>query len=295
MRARRLTPGPARHGTTLVELLVALPLTLLVAVVAVALLLHVARTGRAQGARLTTLRELRHARLIMSRELEAMQGADLHLLSDTLVEFRSHLGVLVLCEIPDSATMDVAPPDGATGAGWVGTIRAGDDIAAWALSGPPSAPPAPWTGILVQPPSPLGMGPCGPAPLAALRPRWRLTLAAAPSPWLAPGMPLGVGRPVRYRHYQSGTRWWIGRRTRDAVGWDVTQPVAGPILPASQQGMQLQGFTPQGVKTAWPDSVALLRLTLRAPRHLHDAMSPAIDSATVEITLRAAPPKGPPS
>lgn len=295
MRTPRRAHGPARRGTTLVELLVALPLTLLVAVLAVALLLHVARTGRAQGARLTTLRELRHARLIMSRELEAVRSADLHLLSDTLLEFRSRLGLLVLCKVPDGATMEVAPPDGATGDDWVGSIRAGDDITAWALPGPTFAPPAPSTGTLVQSPSALGVGPCGPAPSAALRPRWRLTLVAAPTASLVPGMPLGVGRPVRYRHYQSGTRWWIGRRTRDAAGWDVTQPVAGPILPASQQGMQVQGFTPQGVATTVPDSVALLRLTLRAPRRLHDAMSPAIDSATVEITLRAAPPKGPPS
>jgi hypothetical protein len=278
----------------LIELVVALPLIMVATVVAVALLLHVARTGRGQWARLATAHQLRHARLILARDLESIHGTDIQSLTDTLIEFRAHLGVLVLCAVPAGTVIDVAAPENAAAGGWVSGVRAGDDLNAWALPGTPSDTPQRGIAPLLAPPSALGVGACGPAPLAPPRPRWRLTLAAAPGLLLTPGMPLGIGRPVRYRHYQSGSRWWLGRRTRDAAGWDVTQPVAGPLLAAIDHGMAVQGYSRDGIATAWPDSMALLRIMLRAPRRAHDAMSAIVDSTVLEVPLRAAASQGPP-
>ncbi|MFN9089872.1 MAG: type II secretion system protein J [Gemmatimonadaceae bacterium] len=285
----------ARAGTTLVELLVALPLTVLVAVMAVALLLHVAKAGRGQWARLATTRELRHARLVLARDLESVHGTDIRVLTDTLLEFRAHLGVLVLCTVPSGMAIDVAVPDTGAAGDWVSAVRAGDDLIGWALPHAPSDTPQRWMAPIVAPPKGLGVGTCGPAPMVPPRPRWRLTVAATSGVPLAPGMPVGIGRPVRYRHYQSGSRWWLGRRTRDAAGWDVTQPVAGPLLSATEHGMALQGFSHRGVPTTWPDSMALLRIVLRASRRVHDARSGHVDSAAVEVPLRAAPAQGPPA
>lgn len=278
-----------RCGTTLVELLVALPLTLLVAVMAVALLLHVARAARSQSARVTTARELRHARLILAHDLEALHGQDIVHLSDTLLEIRAHLGIAVLCGVPNGTTIDVALPEATPGVSWVPSVRAGDDLKTWALPTTPSDTPQVMVGSLIQAPAALGVGACGPAPMAPPRPRWRLSLQSAFAMSPTPGLPVSVGRPVRYRHYQSGARWWLGRRTRDAGGWDVTQPVAGPFVSRVEDGMKVSGYTRAGVPTTVPESLALLRITLRAPRREHDARSPIVDSATLEVALRAQP------
>lgn len=286
---RHADAGEARAGTTLIELLVALPLTVLVAVLAVSLLLHVGRTARGQGARLATARELRHARLVLSRELEALHGTDIQTLNDSLLEFRAHLGILVLCAASSATEVEVAAVDDAPRSGWLAGVRAGDDFEAWAMPSAATDLPQRWRGQIVQPPTTMSISTCGPAPGAPARRRWRLTLASAPGVPLVPGMPVAIGRPVRYRHYQSGSQWWLGRRTRDAAGWDVTQPVAGPLLSYRDAGMQVRGFTREGVDTALPDSLALIRITLRAPRRLHDARSAMVDSAVFEVALRAAP------
>lgn len=279
MRRRR----GLRRGTSLVELLVALPLGLIAAATAAILLVRLARATRTQGAQLTAIRELRHALAVLRDDLEPLEVRDVVAVSDTLIEIRAHLGVLHFCEPAGATSMIVAAPERLDDA-WVAGIRAGDAVRSWGGVADAGTVPVERLRTVVGGPVTIGRGACGIVPSVPTR-RWRLTFADS-QPQLAAGTPVLVQRGVRYQHYRSGGSWWLGRRTRDGVTWEGLQPVAGPLLSPSQGGMQAaalnEAATPAGL-----DSVAAVRVVLRTPRRVVAPVTIPADSATIEVALRA--------
>lgn len=283
------------RGSTLIELLVALPLALLAAAAAALLLVRVARTARTQTAVLSSTRELRHARLVLAAELEPLDGRDLVLVTDTLLEVRSHLGVLMVCEGRDAANRLVAVAEG-TADQWVGTLRAGDDVRGWQSPVAAVAPPVERTTKLRDTPTPVALAPCSPNHSAAVQ-QWRLSLVDS-ALTLLPGAPVLIRRNTRLQHYRSAGAWWLGRRQRDGVLWDGLQPVAGPFLSVADWGIRMRAVTPSETEVvvraplvdSVADRIAGVEVTLRIPRRATELAGPRADSATSFVGFRATAP-----
>lgn len=291
----RVRSRDSQRGSTLVELLVALPLALVTAAAAALLLVRIARAARAQSAALAATRELRHARLVLAAELEPLDGRDLVYVTDTLLEVRSHLGVLIVCEGRDAANWLVAVPAG-TADQWVTTLRAGDDVRVWQWPVAAAAAPVERTALVRDVPRRTTPAPCF-ANATAAAPRFRLSLNDS-SLALLPGAPVLVRRGTRLQHYRSEGAWWFGRRQRNGTSWDGLQPAAGPFLPAAEGGVRMRAVTaaesPVTVLAPLSDSVAAriagMEFSLRVPRRVREPGGSRIDSSSTLIAFRATAP-----
>jgi hypothetical protein len=268
-----------------VELLVALPVAVLVAAVAGVLLVRLARTARVHDTQLSTSRELRHAALVLEADLAAVRPADLVTASDSLIEALVPQGVLQVCAVTAPSTMDVALPADSLDGAWLSAVRAGDDARVFHAAAMVTDTPVTMVRPLVKA-SGLAAAPCGVGTPATPVRQWRLTFADSQASLAGAGHPLVVRRPVRYSHYRSGSNWWLGRRTRDLAGWDVVQPVAGPLHSAAKGGMRVSILTATGAATTRPDSAALLRIMLRAPHTVAQQNGRDTDSLRVLLPLR---------
>lgn len=290
--ARQPGSRTPRAGTSLVELLAALPIAMLVATTAALLLVHVARVARAQSSALSVARELRHAVRVLSAELEPLRGSALRIVSDTLLQFTGQLGVLITCATPTPRTLLAAVPH-ASSDHWLHSLKSGDVLRIWHTGSPSDAPNA-RERELDAPPVALGGGQCGADSATASGARWRFTLADS-SLAVAIGAPITAHRDVRYRYYRSGNSWWLGRQQWDGTGWETVQPVAGPLRAPSAAVMQMRALdrfgnaVPITIGTADSirDIVASLRITLGMSRRTTQQGRREHDTVTFSIPLRA--------
>ena len=277
--------GTARsaRGFTLVELLVALPLAALVVASAALLLVQQLRQVRGAEATGRGVRELRHARLVLETDLAPLRSADLRFVSDTLLEFQAQLGVGIVCEYSASGTAVVAASDSL--GTWMSTARAGDRFNGWTWPDSIGATPVAVTAMLGGEPVRAPSGPCGPLP--GLQ-RWRLDIEGPPPSARLAGTPFRLQRLTRYSHYRSGSQWWLGRRSHDLSGWDVVQPVVGPLLSGTAEGMRIHMLDARGDDVASVDSARGLRVELRAPRSRGAWPSIGDQRVRFEVAFRAA-------
>lgn len=254
---------------------------------ATALLLRAARDTRATTGALGMTRELRHARQLVLADLSALEGRDLVRWSDTLIEFRGQLGLLVVCRLGATAIEVGAMPD-ERDAAWIADLRAGDELTAWQTADGVGDSLRIASRHVIGAATTMARGPCGSTGTGTTR-RWSIPLALSPAV-AAAGAPVIAHRPVQLVHYRSNGRWWLGRRTRSASGWDVVQPAAGPLRSAADGGLRVEARTAANRVTTVPESVAVLQLRFRA---LPSARAAALrgttaDSSRLDVALRAA-------
>jgi hypothetical protein len=270
-----------RAGGTLIELLVALPLAMLAGVCAAMLLTRYAAGARESDARLSAERELRHAVRVMLADLAPLHGTDLVAWSDTLLEVQAQLGLMLACATEAGSVVvgGAWPEDDAS---VMGNLRAGDTMRIWEPSRLLVDSPASRELVVTATAVALTPGPCG-----ALQrvPRWRVAVGE-PVPLLAGG-PVLLRRAVRYQHYRSAGKWWLGRRTREASAWETVQPVAGPLRSPAGGGMRVTALDRRGHVSGIADSVVVVRLVLRADVPPGRAALP-MDSARMDVLLQAA-------
>ena len=260
-----------RLGMTLVELLVSLPVATVVAMTAVTLLLITQRHARRLDVAMTGYQQLEAARRVLSADLQQVRASDLVQLSDSLLSWTVPRWIGVLCEVESSAKSErtlvvasleeqepVAPP---LGTGW--------ELETW---GHPTADlttsPIAMRRDIRDPITPHASDRCAPTgstPVPLWRIPWGGDIAGAPTPDV--GFPVVLLEPVRYHHYRSGTRWWLGRTRRTATGWDIPQPVAGPLAAPGDGGLQVTVLNTAGrVSPALRDASAVaIRLRGRSP------------------------------
>lgn len=277
-----------RLGFTLVELLVALPLATLVAASAVVLLVGQAQHMRAAESRSGGVRELRHARLALETDFAPLRPGDFASLSDSLIEFRAQLGLVRLCTADHGGALVVSANE--SDRAWLATVRAGDVITLWLWPTNPSAEPVAHSAVITGPASMLTVGLCG---ADSSRLRWTVPAAGFSSGMRFAGAPARVQRDTRYSHYRSGAHWWLGRRTRDASGWDGVQPVAGPLHSAVGKGMRVRALDAFGNDTSLLDATAV-RVEFRAPRRVSRGSRATYDSTFFDVSLRGAAAGGRP-
>ncbi len=286
----RIAPRTVRRASTLVELLVSLPLAILAATAAALLIVRLGYATRAQSSALGTTRELRQVAQIVAADLESLGGRDLLVVSDTLLQFAEQLGVLMLCDVNGPRALVAAAPPGA-GDLWVGALRSGDRVRLWrpsAAQRPPIASPRTLDGT----PMALAAGTCGTDTIP--RRRWRLAFGDSLGQ-AAAGTPVSVHRELRYRHYRSGTAWWLGRQSRDAGSWESIQPVAGPLRPPADGGMRLTARDVHGeplrivesTADSVRDRIAMVEVKMSMSRRTARTPGRTIDSVAVLVPLRA--------
>lgn len=286
-----MVPVTRRRGVTLLEVVVALPLLLLVAALAVQGFVTSLRLITQQETRLSNVRELEHAALALAADLRPLAGWDVESWSDTTVV--AYVPVLTgyVCDTPAADIVDVAI--GVAGAAAHAVVladpRAGD-VLAWvgldsAISGIPSAEldTARRRGEVGA--VALAASACADSPIRGAASPWRVSLVAAPTALPMVGTPVTLARRTEWRSYRaSDAAYYLGRREWSGSAWSTIQPVAGPLHASADGGMVLRMLRADGsMATAGLGNARQLELLLRAPRGA--AMS---DSLHVRLALRGA-------
>ncbi|MEO7521054.1 MAG: hypothetical protein ABIW79_04490, partial [Gemmatimonas sp.] len=79
--------------------------------------------------------------------------------------------------------------------------------------------------------------------------------------------------------------WYLGRRSHDGAGWDIVQPVIGPLMPAAARGVTFTVSDSNGTAlSSGASNAAAVRVRFRARRV--GVSSPAVDSAFTDVALR---------
>lgn len=286
---------------TLFELLVALPLSVAVGALAMALLLHTTRQARALINRTEALDRLESAQLILRAELAPLQAADVTLAADTLLELQARAALLRVCAAPHPMLLEVTLPISAGDhppSDVVGGLRAGDSLIIWSRGVTAGEAPIAARRRLQQAPTAMSDAPCTDfGGETRMERRWSLRLDADAADSLVPliGAPVDVRRTVRFRNYRRGTSWWLGRQTRSGAGWESIQPAVGPLASPAQGGtgwtLMAQPVVPlPGHTLGHPVGFELL---VRVPREAVGVplpRTPTLDTARTIIELMGAPP-----
>ena len=204
-----------RHASTLIDILVALPLIALLGIIAVELLLSVHRSVIHTDGALGATRELRHGVSVLSSELRGLRPRDLVAWADTAVEFDATVGMGITCAISaDRLSVDIVASDAdaaadvtsngadALAATWNQPPQPGDRALMW-VAGPTPADSMPGVETIVR--SLASGSACALSPLSGRRGAGseRIELTAPVPGALAIGTPLRLIRRTRYSLYRA--------------------------------------------------------------------------------------------
>lgn len=235
------TSHNTRLGSSLVELLAAVPLISLVGLIAVLLILNSQQLARKTDGRSARNRELRYAASVLATSVRNTHSADLHFWNDTLIEISSGVGIGLVCDMPSVNTIDLLPDNhtGALSPGWSSTPDPGDKVtvALYPHSGnlEPIIEEARLTAISHV------TNACN---NAVLRDQshgniLRLKLDRALNGTPIVGAPARITRQLRFSLYRGGDGgWYLGMRALRDNGWETVQPVAGPFATATDRGLR---------------------------------------------------------
>lgn len=288
---------PARRGTTLVELIVALPIGAIIGTIAVAMLLDTHKVTRRLSSSTQIGRELRQAAAVLASEIRPLAASDVVAWTDTSIEINSLVGSGIACATSGASSIDMLPLHGADvmRTSWFATPQSGDQVflqgadssiapqdAGWRMSSLHSATTTASSGCSASPHMALSTSSSNPVRLTMNSP-----LAVTP----AAGSLVRIARRARYSLYRaSDGLWYLGRKSFNAAAWTTIQPVAGPFDKPQLDGLLIQvrdsaNNVMISAATSTPRSVAL---------ELHGSSvwkrtttSPgAQDSVLMHVTLR---------
>lgn len=273
----------SRKGFSLLEALIALTITSVVALLVWSILQSAAFRLRERSERIGLESSLRVAwtaarALLESLGQDSTAGSDLALAAPDGLAARAVRGSGVLC----AAGADTLLARG--GAGWWTELRAAvsgrDSLLVGTVTGQDR-----WAAAdLLAAPVP-GVCPDG-------SPALRLVARLAPADLAAvgPGSPLRVFEPIELRAYTSSGSWWLGMRGLRSAG--SIQPLAGPF---AGSGVRFSYYSRAGVPVAAAGAVALATLDLGGLTERFAGLGMArvarvrSDSAGSSILLRNAP------
>jgi type II secretory pathway pseudopilin PulG len=276
-----------RCGSSLVELLVALPILAIIGAIAIAVLLGAHKQARKSDTVQGNARELRHGGLVMATELRPLQPGDLIAWTDTSLEFQSLVGVGIACDTRvASRHIDMLPAwesDPARTA-FITTAQPNDRVVAWRTGRDPGTRAAPFETRVASVASSTA---CAGSPLRIDATRAiRLHVSDSSASPLQEGTPVRITRRVRYALYRaSDGNWFLGRRSHDGTDWDVVQPVIGPLLSAASRGVNFVVTDSADVPLAsGATSAAAVRIRFRAARV--GVATSVVDSTAFDVALR---------
>jgi hypothetical protein len=283
------------RGSALLELVLALPLSALLATAAVQIMLSQLRVARQVQARVAGTRELEHAVLALASDLRASAATDLETWSDTSITLHAQVFVGTVCGAPAPHVIDVigGAPSSPLRASLSAAPRAGDRL----LLGVQD------TALLGE--SAVGLdtmsvganiasaatesSACASSAMNARAggTPWRITLVAASPAWPRPGDVVVVTRRTEWRAYRaSDQQTYLGRRDWNGLSWSTIQPVVGPLRSNAQGGFRLRVTGANGAQLfgAHPDAKQVhVRL---ASAHRVGGSAAVLDSLDATLSLR---------
>jgi prepilin-type N-terminal cleavage/methylation domain-containing protein len=277
-----------RHGFTLVEITVALGLTLILAGATYRLLRVVQRLSRAQAAHLGLQSNVRTAALVAANELRGLNSVsggtpaqnDILSLAANAVSYRASRGNGFLCQPPAGAELQIAR-NGFSGYRDPQPVR---DMAYVFLEGnPDTAADDSWLAVPITAVSSASACAGGAGPAISLS-----TASAGWSPDIITGTPVRIYEIMELKAYQSDGQWWLGARSVGAG--EVVQPIAGPL--AGRDGFHLEFLNRNGAATADPSAVAAIRVTVRGVSEelgVLDSAPPPEEELITGVALRNGP------
>lgn len=300
MRAMQLSllPDSVPIGSTIVELIVALPVAAILGAIAVGLVLDTQRLAQRLQSTTEIARELRQASAVLSAEIRPLSANDVIAWTDTSLEIHALVGSGVICAVPSASAIDLMPLGGSDvlRASWFATPQAGDNV--WTMDSDTTLMPVPvqWTMSTLHSVAPTTTSPCATRALltrgssVSNRPV-HLTLVAAPATPARAGSLLRITQRTRYSLYRaSDGQWYLGRRSLTASGWSTIQPVAGPLDTPGHQGLLVQMRDSAGTAFAFgaPRTAQSMALKLRAVSNwLRPTSKPGVvDSVLLHVALR---------
>jgi hypothetical protein len=288
-----------RRGVSLVEIVVSLALTGVVLAMVSAVALRQQRFLADLGEQSATAARLREAAAILPIQLRAARPGDIREARDTSLELRATIATAIVCDTePSIVILEPATNGEARYASFVSPIEAGDSL--WILTAGSNTPE--WTPLAV-----LGVGSRSAGVCAVSAPpladeglhRARVALSVAALPAGVIGMPVRVTRPTRYSLYRSTDGWYLGQRdwSNATARFASIQPVAGPLLSASDHGLSFSYTDSSGSRLDRPvpdvGAIAGIRIELRAqttnparPLTSADTARRKTDSTILIVALR---------
>ena len=271
----------SRRGFTMVELMVALVLTLMVGGVTYRLLVTNQRVTRGQTEHVSMQDNVRSGALIIGSELRevgydrlpnplnpvlvavgaaGLTRSDLVAMGPDSVRYKAMRGFGVICALDAGASRITLYDDTFQS---TRTLAVGDSLMLYVEDDPLSAADDVWlhAGITQL----NGAQAC---PDGAGGTRYTIAFplglgAAAAFPLMLPGAPVRVFEEMVIRSYRSGGDAWLGMRA--VAGGGAIQPVLGPIADGavSPEGLALTYRDANNNVTAVPASVRTVEITLR--------------------------------
>jgi prepilin-type N-terminal cleavage/methylation domain-containing protein len=276
-----LHPSLAR-GFTLVEVLVSLVLTVLVAAIGLRVFLRQHWSGVAQSETAAVQSALRGGILFLTTELRELGGSpgdpDILVFAPESLTYRAMRGSGLSCSRTQGAVL-VAP---ASFAGFRGPQVSRDSILLHLEGSGKTASDDRWLHLPL-----LGVGGsiCNGAPAMLLG--TALDTALFPASAFAQLAPVRTFEIMQVRLYQSAGEYWLGARSVSAG--ETIQPLVGPLTP---QGLLLTYQDSAGAPATTAESIRsigiLLRATSSVPIRGAGSGSPVrrIDSLSTQVSLR---------
>lgn len=286
-----------RSGTTLVELIVALPVAALIGLVAMSLLLDTHKLARRLNSTTEIARELRQAAAVLASEIRPLTSTDIVAWTDTSLDMQALAGSGVVCAAPSLSSIDMLPLNGtdALRTSWFAAPQPGDRVYSVVTDSAMVPTDGSWQSGVLSASASSASSTCVGQPLLAMSSALgsvvRLTLGGAQSAKPPVGSPVRIMRRTRYSLYKaSDGLWYLGRKTFNGLTWTTIQPVSGPFDKPALKGLLIQvrdsasNVLPIGSLTP-PRSIALM---LRGSSQWMKTASKAgaIDSVLMHVTLR---------
>ena len=278
------------RGFTLVEIVVALTLTLIVTGSIHRLLVTTQRLSRTQIAQVDLQSNVRAGALVIAselRELSALEGGsadqtDILSITGTSITYRAARGMGFVCQSPLPGQIRIAR---STFSGARDPEPSRDLALLFVDANPAEGTSEAWLPLSITGVGTSGncAGVAGPA----------INLAVSGTiPTVPVGTPLRMYEHMELRLYQSGGEWWLGARSVSAG--EAIQPVVGPL--AGSEGLWLEYLDGAGIRTSNPAAVRSVVATLRGINNqpLGAPEGPQLEEELVtQVTLRNAIPRGP--
>ena len=265
-----------RRGTSLVELLVALLVTTVMASATFRLLDRTQRFVQGTALLAEQRGQLAGAALAVRASIESVASADSEFLaaSDSAVAYHAPVGHAIVCAIT-TTSVDLAPYALASAVAltwWNTSPQPGDAIALFDDGATTGALDDQWMRAVVTGVSGLPNA-CQSTPFVdsladAGKSGWRLTISRPIPTTVRPGAPVRITRVERFALYRSSGEWMLGwtEWNSRAGSWNVIQPVAGPLLPYAPVG------APGGLQLTWLDSLGAVTPWSSGGRAIHSVI-----------------------
>jgi prepilin-type N-terminal cleavage/methylation domain-containing protein len=273
-----------RRGFTLVEVMLALAVTLIATGATYNLLLNTQRLTRAQGARVALQSSVRAAALIVAHELGELNTAsggsasqnDVLAYGAHAITYRAPRGVGFICQTAGPSVIRLARSSFSGHR----EPQAGRDEALVFVPGDSAANSEDaWVAVRIGSVATTLACPGGGGPGITL------TLFASPSPvLLEEGTPVRLVEPMELRLYASDGGWWLGARAVNTG--EAIQPLAGPL---AARGFQLEYLDGLGGITADRTRIRSIRATIRGVEAAPEATRPHLEEELItQVALRNA-------